>query len=142
MLLNFCLILLFFSCEICRSSLLRCHLLVGNWCSWFYSFLKRKSLKRLFTSEALCYLSFFFKFWLWLFFSVCLFFDDINEILDWLGLNKSLDFTLIWSILRMKCKMEIGMRLRGIYLVSQKLMITGIQWRYFLRSGSKNIWKH
>lgn len=58
-----------------------------------------------------------------------------------LGLSKSLDFSSIWNILRIKFRLESGMKLSAICVASLKLKTTDIQWRFFLKLGSRSIWK-
>lgn len=58
------------------------------------------------------------------------------------GLRKNLGSFLTWSTLRKKCRLASGKRLRSTYQDLPKLMIIDTQWKYFLKSGNRNIWKH
>lgn len=74
------------------------------------------------------------------------------QILSWLcnlimtiryeGLHVKVDITLTWSFLRTSYLMGNGKRLRGIFLVLQRLMTIGTQPRSFLRSGSRISLRH
>ena len=58
------------------------------------------------------------------------------------GLRKNLGSFSTWSTLRKKCRLASGKRLRSTYQDLPKLMIIDTQWKYFLKSGNRNIWKH
>lgn len=58
------------------------------------------------------------------------------------GLRKNQDSFSTWSTLRKKCRLVNGKKLKSIYQGLPKLTIIDIQWKYSLKLGSRNIWKH